>query len=67
MSAVQRRGQHKPYVGCCNWGSGADPGYGYPKAYVFFRGHDEYFDTWREAVEYASAFGKKVQQIERAS
>jgi len=62
MSAVQRRGQHKPYVGCCNWGSGAD--YGYPKAYVFFRGRDEYFDTWREAIDYAAAFGKRVRQLE---
>ena len=51
MTAVQRPGWHKPYVGCINR-SRPD----LPQAAVVYRGYSVHFDTWTEAIEYADAF-----------
>jgi len=48
VTAVQRPGWHKPYVGCVTGRT--------TKALVTYRGYSVPFDTWTEAIEYADAF-----------
>ena len=61
MTAVQRPGWHKPYVGCINWGFPD-----LPHAAVVYRGTSALFDTWAEAIEYATGFVRMQQSLRDA-